>query len=478
MNGSTSPTVKGERLLGVIPLEWRYDLTRHRLIRRIVESRWMPLSLLLVNLFIFTVILMAGLTGGLGPGNYNFGIMMIWILWWVMLMLVLVPVFSRGWCTMCPLPLFGEWLQRGKIVGVRQGKLFGLNKRWPKALSNMWVMNVLFLMTTFASAFFTTRPIATFILMALIIVAAIVMSLIYQKRTFCLYVCPVSGFQGLYANFGMTEVRVKDPSICVTHTPKTCVTGSDQGYGCPWALLPFQLARNTYCGMCFECIKTCPYDNMVINLRPPGTDLLVDKGRRMDEAWKAFIMLGIAINYFVTFQGPWGFLKDWVNAKTWGGYAAFLVFHTAITMAVIPAAFLLASWLSKLLAGDRAVPLKKVFVNASYTLIPLGLAAWVAFSFGILFPNSSYILHVLSDPFNWGWNLFGTANVPWTPFWTGAMPLLQAAAMLVGLLFSMDFGVKLARQTFPKGASAGRGAIPILAFLALASGLLVWIFIG
>ena len=472
-----------DRVLGLLPLDWRLELTRYPIVRQLLKSRWMPFLLLAFNLFMFTVILMAAWIGGVGAGNYNFGIMIIWILWWVVLMMILVPGLSRFWCTVCPLPLVGEWLQRLTLVGVRhdpkKGNLFaGFKKRWPKSLSNMWVMNFLFLGTTFFSAFFTTRPVGTFVLLFSIIILSIVLSVIYHKRTFCLYVCPISGFQALYSNFAMTEVRVKDPTICRDHKSKGCVVGNASGYGCPWLLLPYKFTRNTYCGMCFECFKTCEYDNMALNLRPPGTDLLVDEGRHLDEAYKAFIMLGIAVTFFVTMQGPWGFLKDWVNMATLPGYFAFIALHAAWCLVVIPAIFLAFVWWGHRRAGPSEVPLKKAYINFSYTLVPLGLAAWVAFSWGIILPNGSYLFHILSDPFAWGWDLFGIAHVPWTPVFTGLMPWLEIVTMVVGLLFSLDFAYKLAVQTYREPAAAHRAAIPMLSFLTLATAGLTWLFIG
>lgn len=469
-------------ILGIIPETWRFELTQFPWVLKLLKSRWMPLGLILFNVFLFTIILMAGLVGGLtSPGNYNFGIMIVWILWWVLLMMVLVPGLSRFWCTMCPLPFLGEWLQRLRLFGVRYEKgrnlYFGLNKRWPKSLSNMWVMNILFLVTTFASGFFTVRPAATFVLLGAIIALAITLSLIYRARTFCLYVCPVSGFQGLYSNFALTEIRVKDPEICAKHKGKGCVVGNEYGYGCPWLLLPYAFKRNTYCGMCFECFKTCEYDNMALNLRPPAVDLLVDEKRGLDEAYKALIMLGIAIVFFAMFQGPWGVLKDWANATTLSGYLAFISLHTGWNLVFLPAIFLFFVWAAKL-AGNEAIPLKKLFVNFSYSTVPLGLAAWIAFSLGIILPNGSYLLHILSDPFAWGWNLLGTANFPWTPIFTGAMPYLMILTMLLGLLFSLDVALKIARQTFTNLENAMKGAVPIMGFLGLMTLGLMWLFVG
>lgn len=470
-----------DKLFGLIDLDARFELTRFKLIRILFKSRWFPLALLLFNLFVFIIILLSGIVGGFSAGNYNFGIMIVWILWWVMLMFVLVPVFSRSWCLMCPFPIFSDWIQRGRLFGVSRGKQTGLGLKWPKQLRNMWVMNIAFLIMTFFTGFFMVRPFITFLLLGIVILMAFVMGLIFEKRTFCRYICPVSGFQGLYAQFGMSEIRCKDPEICKKHTPKTCFVGDEKGYGCPWLLTPFDFKKNTYCGMCLECFKTCPYDNMAFNIRPPGIDLLVDdkkEPRGMDEAWKAFLMLEIAMVFFMTMQGPWGPLKDMVRAVTLKGYFTFIAIHVFTALIGLPAVFFFFSYLSKLLSGNKEVPVKRVFLNFAYTLIPMGLGVWMAFSAGIILPNGSYILHILSDPFAWGWNLFGTANFPWTPIFTRSLGYIQGAILVLFYLFSIAYGFRISKQTYPDEEQAKRGWLPILSFLTLITILFLWLYIG
>lgn len=468
---------ENQKLLGLFPLNWRFDLASVGWIRWLLKKRWFPMIIILFNMFIFMVILMSGVMGGFSSGNYSFGIMIVWILWWVLLMMLLVPVFSRTWCMMCPLPSFGEWLQRMRIFGVNN-KLGGLNIKWPRWLRNMWLMNFLFLVTTFFSGFLTVKPLATFFLLGGIIVLAIILSLIFEKRTFCLYVCPVSGFQGLYSNLAMTEIRVKDPNICAKHKKKTCVTGNKDGYGCPWLLEPHSLKRNTYCGMCLECFKTCPFDNMAFNVRPPGTDLLVNESRGFDEAWKNFIMIAIAVMFYVAMMGPWGWLKDWVRGTTLSGWLKFITLHSFAALVVLPGIFLIFAWLSKLVSGQKEVRLKTVFINLSYAVMPMGLAAWIAFSFGFLLPNGSYVLHILSDPFARGWNLVGTANFPWTPVATGWLVPLQFVTLFAGYLVSADFGYKLAVQTYMDPAAAKKGFVPLLVLLTLMVIAFGWLYGG
>lgn len=468
---------QGQRLLGLFPLNWRLELTAIPGVRWLLKRRWFPMALIMFNMVVFMLILMSGILGGFSSGNYSFGIMIVWILWWVLLMMLLVPVFSRSWCMMCPLPSFGEWLQRLRIFGVNN-KLAGLNLKWPRSLSNMWLMNFLFVGTTFFSGFMTVKPLATFFLLGGIIALSIVMSLLFEKRAFCLYVCPVSGFQGLYSNMAMAEIRVKDPKVCAKHPKKTCVTGNKNGYGCPWMLEPHSFKRNTYCGMCMECFKTCPFDNMAFNLRPPGTDLVINEKRGLDEAWKSFIMLAVAVMFYVAMMGPWGFLKDWVRGSTLVGWLKFISLHTLFALVVVPGIFFVFALASKMASGRKEISLKAVFVNLSYALMPMGLAAWIAFSFGFLLPNGSYILHILSDPFSRGWNLIGTANFPWTPVATAWLVPLQFGALLIGYLVSVDFGYKLASQTFADLTAARRGFIPLLVFLTLLTIAFGWLYGG
>ncbi len=243
-------------------------------------------------------------------------------------------------------------------------------------------------------------------------------------------------------------------------------------------LEPHSFKRNTYCGMCMECFKTCPFDNMALNLRPPATDLLVDEKRGLDEAWKSFIMLSIAVMFYVAMMGPWGFLKDMVRGTTLTGWLTFISIHTISALVVVPAIFFVFALASKIAAGKKEIRLKAVFVNLSYAVMPMGMAAWIAFSFGFLLPNGSYILHILSDPFAKGWNLIGTANFPWTPVGTAWLVPLQFATLFIGYLVSVDFGYKLCVQTFADRAAARKGFVPLLAFLTLLTIAFGWLYGG
>ena len=448
------------------------ELTRSPLLKSTLKTRWPQFILFALMLTGFLLSILSGFIGT-PVGSRNFGIVFTWIAWWAVLILVAVPFLGRGWCAVCPIPLPGEWLQRGQLLGPREtGSGSGMNRRWPNKLRNIWLQNVTFTLVALFSSVILTTPVVSSIVLAAMLFLALGLSLVFERRTFCRYLCPVSGFIGLYSQTAPLELRVKDKSVCSTCEGKPCYNGNAAGYGCPWDVFPGGLAKNTFCGLCLECLRTCPHDNIAVNLRPFSADLHKPAGRRMDEAFKAFIMLGAALVYAAVLLGPWGGWKAAayvVGTLPWLGYAAaFLGF----VFGLLPTLFLLAVSTGRLLSGNSATP-RQVFVSFSYALVPLGLTAWVSFSLSFVLTNAAYILAALSDPFGWGWNLFGTAGQAWTPYMSNLLPFLQVGMLLAGLAWSVRTALKIAAESLAGRRMLFQSAPVVLFCLAVTTGLLV-----
>ena len=475
--GTSEARPLSEKSSAVRP-EWRFDLLRITLVKVVLKHRALQYALMAVNLFFLMLVILAGLFGT-SVGNRNFSIVFVWVAWWALLIVLLIPLASRLWCTTCPIPALGEWIQRGSTIARRKGRPLGLRREWPRALRSMWLQNLSFVGVAMLSAIFLTRPSATAWLLAGFVVAAVVLSLIFHRRVFCRYVCPVGGFIGLYSMVAPIEVRVKDPEVCLGHCGKQCARGSIDGYGCPWLEYPGSLKRNAYCGMCTECIKTCPTGNIALNVRPFGADLL-EPIRHLDEAYKGFIMLAAALTYSSVMLGPWGWLKEWANlgAGQPMHYLAFAAGLVGVFLAIAPGAFLFCAALSKLASGSKTVSVKRLFVSYGYTTVPLGLMAWIAFSLSFVLINGSYAISVISDPFGWGWNLLGTADYPWTPYVPAALPFLQVPSLLGGLVISIVLADNISKELFTDPAQARRSLIPIVLFLTAATLLFLRLYVG
>jgi polyferredoxin len=435
----------------------RFELTRFPFIKSLLKNRWLQLLFFFVMLAGFLFAILSGFVGT-PVGNSNFGIVFVWIAWWAILILVAVPFFGRSWCAVCPIPLPGEWLQRGAILEPPSRKPRWLNLRWPNKLRNIWLQNLTFTLVALFSSVILTTPKVTSIVLAAMLFLAIGMSLVFERRTFCRYICPVGGFIGLYAQAAPLELRVKDKKVCAICEGKPCYHGSAAGYGCPWNVFPGGLTRNTYCGLCMECLRTCPYDNIAVNTRPFAADL-AKPSTRMDEAFKAFIMLGAAMIYAGVLLGPWGAIKSAaysVGTVAWLGYAAAFL---AFIFGLLPALFWLAVKMGHGLSKNNVLA-RHGFAAFATSLVPLGLMFWVAFSLSFVLTNASYILTALSDPFGWGWNMFGTAGVTWQPYLTTMLVPLQTLVLVGGLLWSV-------RTAMKAGLAVKISPIPVIIFITL-----------
>lgn len=447
------------------------NILRFPFIRKLLTNRWPQLLVRLITLVGFLLAILGGFIGT-PVGSRNISIVLIWIAWWGVLILFAVPVLGRGWCNICPIPLVGDWIQQGTILEPNPNKKgFGQNKRWPKKLRNIWIQNGFFLALAIFSTVILTNPLVTSIAILSLLLISIALSIVFEKRAFCRYVCPVSGFIGLYSQVAPVEVRAIDSDICRSHTEKTCYTGNENGYGCPWGVFPAAISKNTNCGTCMECLRSCPHDNMAVNIRPIGKDLFNSKERRVDEAFKSFIMLGSAIVYSFVMLGPWGSVKEAAYAIGKPEWVLFAIILLSLVLVIMPGIIYLG--LKLLNHTDSKKDLKREFVNQSYSLIPLGLASWIAFSLSFIFTNFSYVITTISDPFGWGWDLFATATIGWTPYLSAVIPILQVIALMAGLLFTI-----LAAQKITKETQNNLSSLPIVGLsTALTIGQL-WILIG
>ncbi|MEW6206630.1 MAG: 4Fe-4S binding protein [Chloroflexota bacterium] len=440
----------------------RIELTRNSFIKNALKSRYPQLAVFIVMLVGYIFAILAGLIGT-PVGSHNFSIVFVWIAWWAILILVAVPFFGRGWCAVCPIPLPGEWLQRGAVLSPPDKRPKWLNLRVPKMFRNIWLQNISFLLLALFSSVLLTTPNITGIVLAAMLFAAIGLSIVFERRAFCRYLCPVGGFIGLYSQTAPIELRIKDKQVCVTCEGKPCYNGSTNGYGCPWDVFPGGMTKNTFCGLCMECIRTCPHDNIAINLRPFSADLAKPTAR-LDEAFKAFIMFGAAMIYAGVLLGPWGTLKDAAYNVGTGAWFIYAAVFLAIIFIVLPGLFTLGIITTK---GRQSF--KQRFMSLSTALIPLGLMFWVAFSLSFVLTNASYILAALSDPLGLGWNLFGTANAAWQPMLTTILAPAQTLALVVGLVWSA--------RTAQKVNETRTSTIPVVVYCFVATFIMLWLLL-
>jgi hypothetical protein len=218
---------------------------------------------------------------------------------------------------------------------------------------------------------------------------------------------------------------------------------------------------------------------MTVFLRPPFAE------RRLadwDEAFKAFLMLALAVAYSAVYQGPWGWLKAAANVAEVADWRIFGLYATglwAFTLVIVPGLYVGASWLGRALAKHPAdVSLRDVALAGASSLVPLGLLAWIAFSVPLVLANGSYVLTAASDPFGWGWDLFGSANVGWRPVVPHWAPWLQAVLVLIGQAAGLKAGWLETRVLYQTDRQAVAGYAPTAALVTITTLVLLALYAG
>jgi hypothetical protein len=141
----------------------------------------------------------------------------------------------------------------------------------------------------------------------------------------------------------------------------------------------------------------------------------------------------------VLYQGHWPVVRDFVNILdkgNWGLFGIYSIILFALSLLIVPGLiYLLAIAGQKL--SDTRMERKVLFLKSTGVLLPIGMALWIAFVIPMLFVNVTFIIQSLSDPFGWGWDFFGTSNIPWHQFLPRLTPWLQSGIILTGSYFGL-----------------------------------------
>jgi hypothetical protein len=396
------------------------------------------------------------------------------------MLIVLILFAGKAWCYVCPWDALAGWAERLTLWRKAASGL-SLGLRWPRVVRNISIATILFLGLTWVELGFgvTLKPRVTAYLALAMAFLAILAALLFERRSFCRYGCLVGRVSGLYALFAGCEVRCRDAVTCQGCRTKECVTGSGAAYGCPTFLYPGKLSTNTYCIQCLECVQACPRDNLALNLRPWGSDLVAEGKPRSDEAYLALFMLSMTGFHGLTMTPVWqrlveGF-REQVNAGRIAGFTAGMA--AIILLPVALYAFLVA--VSRWIGNRHAVkPLtyKGTFIRYAYALLPIALFYHIAHNLEHLLMEGPKVLALISDPCGWSWNLFGTAGWNMPPLISlDKLWIAQVALVLVGHVYSLWVAQKTSRRLFGTARAAFWSQLPMLAGMIAFSVFSLWL---
>jgi transcriptional regulator with AAA-type ATPase domain len=305
-----------------------YDITGNRIMQWLIKRSSLHL-IQGVMLAVFAAIIILCLTIGATVAG-RVANTLVWALWWPALLLLFLFV-GRLWCTVCPISAIG-----------RIFRSLGSLKRTPPAwLKNRagWIMAFLFLIIVWTEHVFhmTRTPFATGILLLSLMLMAIVFYVIYQRETWCRYLCPVGSLAAGYSISSTVQVHA-NPNVCGSQcTTHDCFKGSGTESGCPVYHHPLYVRDSHLCKLCFTCLRRCPHQSARIYLQPPFQNLW-----RLNELGGALVPFVLVI-FFLAIVMLSSHRLPWISAT--GQFTLF----SGLSMVL---AYLLFAALDKLFSED------------------------------------------------------------------------------------------------------------------------------
>jgi ferredoxin len=428
------------------------NLLDNKLIGGLMRSRWYPGIFQVPVAAVFGLVAYQ-LVSGPATAHDNAGTALMWVLWWPVVPITFM-LLGRFWCAVCPFATLSDLVQR----------FVGLHKPVPRVLKvyGIWIIDASFLAITWADHVWgiVGSPWGSGVLLLLLTTAVVVSGALFQRRTFCRYLCFLGGLSGNYSRAGMVQLRA-DTDICATCTARAaCYNGTDSTPACPLFTFPRTMDSMANCNLCASCVKSCPNDALVLTVRPPTKELWLVGRARIEESFLAMAIMGIVLIQNVTMLGVWTDLLNWLTGTT--GISSYpVVFTIAFALAVaVPVGVLALA--SRLVVRTSHESLWQNFARFGYALIPLDVAAHLAHNlFHLLAEGKAVVVTVAS--------LVGIGSGDGSNALVGAgtIQVLQYSLLVLGTWASVYVAQRIARGRHGDTARARTVARPYVAMVLL-----------
>ena len=428
----------------------RLDLLRVPAIGSILSSRAVSMFVRTLSALVFLLLIVAGFAGT-DRAIENVSPTFIWIIWWVG-MGYLAALVGNLWTIVNPWKITFEWYRRLRGQG-RETEDPPFD--YPQGM-DVWPALLLFFLFAWAENVYTGayRPLT---LSVMVVGYSIVMWLgmaAFGKHVWLRSAEAFTVLFGIFARFAPTEARVTNRTVC-----------RDCSSAC---------SLEPECVDCYDCYEYADAEDKQLNLRPFAVGLALQE--RVSVATSAFVILALATVSFDGFQDTetWADLRT--NMLTMAGADVVDTVALAIAPAVFVIVYLVFAQAIKALSGDSA-HLSEVAGAYVFSLVPIALAYNLAHFITLLLIQGQLIIPLVSDPFGFGWDLFGTADYIFIRDIISAQAVwfISLIAIVLGHVTSVYLAhlVSLRRAETP--SQALRGQIPMLILMVLYTATSLWI---
>jgi DNA-binding NtrC family response regulator/ferredoxin len=455
VNVTQSDMLGAEHLfIGLTPVEGKitFNLLKLEKVQRLFKNRLFPLLPQVAAILFFAMLLFLGYYSS-PHADSNISSVLTWGLWWPSLA-ILWLLIARAWCAICPMGAVSELLSRFFSLGLKVPHFI---REYGFYISGLGFCIIIWLESTVSMPY---SPRYTAMLITIIITLAALCGLLFQRRVWCRFICPLGHLSGIMARCSILELRANSNvcnNDCIDHS---CYVGNEDGPGCPMFEGPFSLNSNQHCILCGNCVKVCPKQSPHLNLRLPGYELW--NVLKPDRIMSVIVPLIIASQLFRGFEttafyhaGEVFFGQRWI--------AMTISFLVSVIISLLLIRF--AGWFAFRHLKDPSIKKADLFV---YALLPLAFSFELAYQLKPFFMRAGQFFPVLGHQLGLYWDFLGVSAH------SGFVKTLQIFIVIVGMCASRAILLSLAckheEDHLPSHTLRRRWPIVLL------SALYIWLF--
>ena len=412
--------------IGMAPPEGKYtiNLLQFDNVKKYFSSRSIHVWLQVVTATVFSLIFLMSFAGSRSP-NSNISLLLVWAMWEPLLVISWF-IGARIWCSVCPMGAVNDLLSR---IGKKKLKVPAFIRDYGVYISAVGLA-VIILAEVATKMHYSPR--ATGFLLLSIVSFAMLSGILFDRRVWCRYLCPLGTLGAVFSGCSIVEWRSNN-SICDSSCKDNiCYKGDTVTRGCPLYQGPFSLHSNQNCILCGNCVKLCPHDSPAFNLRVPGHELWA--ALKPEKVTTIFVpvILGTQILRGIEHTSIIQKLEPGLQPM-WSIYAILLIAATVLSFAFIRISGALVFGRlknSSIIKGD-------LFIHA---IIPLAFVYEIVYQLNPLLTRLGNFLPTLGRQFGFNWESWNFA------YQANSIKPLQVLLLLLGIAFSMGFLKKIIKN--------------------------------